>query len=81
MMDGHMTGEMGGMMMVMAVVWGLLGLMLLALVVAALIWLVRALRQQGSVGADAAAELDGRYARGDLPREDYLQAKADLSRR
>ena len=86
MMDMEMMG--GGMAVVMvlfAIFWILFGLVLFALAVTALIWLIRALRQQGtSEGISASSrtiadELERRYASGELSREQYLQYKADLA--
>ena len=86
MMDMEMMG--GGMaiaMMLIAIFWVLFGLVLFALAVTALIWMTRALRQQGTPGSTgtssrgAVDELDRRYASGELSREQYLQYKADLS--
>lgn len=82
MMDGPMGG--GGMMTGLALLWLLFVLVLLALAVAALIWLVRNLRSPASGGAShpnpsaARAELDRRYATGELSRDEYLQRRADL---
>ena len=86
MMDMDMMG--GGMavaMVLFAIFWILFGLVLFALAVTALIWMVRALRQQGMSGSSSASsrgaahDLERRYASGELSREQYLQYKADLS--
>ena len=86
MMDMDMMG--GGMAVVMgliAVFWTVFGLVLFALAVTALIWMIRALRQQRTAGSTrasprgAADELDRRYASGEMSREQYLQYKADLA--
>lgn len=57
--------------------------LVLALVVAALIALVRYLRQgEGARAASAAparALIEERYARGEIDREEYLQKKKDLA--
>ena len=81
MMGGNMmNGMMGGMM----VLWVLLLLVLIALAVAAVVWLVRSMRRPppGAQGArsdsGARAELDRRYASGELSREDYVQRRSDL---
>lgn len=72
--------------------WGMMGpamilgviflLVLLALAVAALVWLVRQLR--GSTGSrerrGAREALDRRYAAGEIKREEYLQARGGLER-
>lgn len=82
MMDGMMGDGMGmGLMMVLMM---LFGFVLLALAVAAVIWVVRSVAGDSSRAStapddDAARrELDLRYARGDLTREDYLQRRSDL---
>ena len=81
MMGGNMMdGMMGGVM----VLWVLFLLALIGLAVAAVVWLVRSMRRPPP-GADgsrsdsgARAELDRRYASGELSREDYLQRRDDL---
>lgn len=83
MMD-MMNGGMGSMMAVLVIFWAVFGLVLLALAVAALVWLVRALRrqsdsQQARSRLSPDEELDRRYATGELSREQYLQTKADLT--
>lgn len=85
MMDCDMMGGgmMGGAMMLL---WLVFALVLLALAVTALVWLVR--QVQGRSGASDAPgtrtsaweELDRRYAAGELGRDDYLQARADLEK-
>ena len=86
MMNMEMMG--GGMAVAMGLIvifWILFGLVLFALAVTALIWMIRALRQQQTVESTSASprgaadELDRRYASGELSREQYLQYKADLS--
>jgi putative membrane protein len=80
-MGGNMMG--GGFMWFWAVFW----VVVLALLVAGAIWLARTLTHpsnppSGPAGAGPArAELDLRYARGDLTREEYLQRRADLEGR
>lgn len=73
MMDGGvMMG--GGVMMLMMV---LLVLGFLALVVAAIVWLVR--QSTGTGGSSSARdELDRRYAAGEVDRDEYLQRRRDL---
>jgi putative membrane protein len=78
MMDGGMTG------------WGILGgvigmvfmLALLTLVVLGIVWLVRSLtgKNAGSLppAPSALEELDRRYARGELDREEYQQRRLDI---
>lgn len=81
MMDmDMMSGGMGAMMGALFIFWALFGLMLLALAVAALVWLIRALRRPSHrPQRTATEELDRRYATGELTREQYLQTKADLT--
>ncbi|MEX2551812.1 MAG: SHOCT domain-containing protein [Actinomycetota bacterium] len=72
MMDAGMTWMMGfGFIFMIA---------LLALVIAGFVWLLRNMsprdRRDGKSGA--LSELEMRYARGDLDREDYLQRREDL---
>jgi len=74
-MDGRMMG--GGFMWFWAIFW----VVVLALLVAGAIWLARTLTRPPnppSGPGPARAELDLRYARGELDREDYLQRRADL---
>jgi putative membrane protein len=64
---------------------GLVWLLFLALVVFAVVLLVRAATRGASpalAGADgraAVAVLDARYARGEIDRDEYLERKGDLS--
>lgn len=71
------------------IIWGVLGLVVLALAVAGGVLAVRALaardagRDPVPAGfapglAEATAELRRRYAAGEISREDYLQGKVDL---
>ncbi len=62
-----------------------IGIVVLALVIAAVVWFVRATTQPGhqlpmmssrSPGLDA---LEERYARGEIKREEYLEKKRDIS--
>ncbi len=82
MMD-MMTGGMGGMMAFLIVFWVVFGLVLLALAVAALVWLVQALRRSETDRARSRLspeeKLNRRYASGELSREQHLQSKADLT--
>ena len=77
---GMMSGWGGGPMFPFS---GIFGLLLLALIIAALVWLVRTiLRPQDReprAGRAAAglAVLDQRYARGEINRDEYLQKRAD----
>ncbi len=61
--------------------WGLLAVAVLALAVVATVWLVRSMRGHGDGSAPSAARqrLDERCAMGDLPREEYLQRRQDLT--
>ncbi len=63
---------------------GILSLLFLALVIVALVWLVRAILRprdrtarapRASAGLDL---LDQRYARGEINRDEYLQKRADV---
>ena len=71
MNDEMMSGAMG----VGMVLWALLLLSLIALSIAATL---RLLRTDRSTTPSPREELDARYARGELEREDYLQRRADL---
>lgn len=72
----------GGMVAWVILVWIFL-LALTALVIAATIWLVRSWRippePRRSPMGPARAQLDLRYARGEMEREEYLRRKRDLS--
>lgn len=78
MMDG--MGGMGAWM----ILWGLLGLALLALIVLGIAWLVRSLSGSPSgpgrptAEDPAEQELRRRYATGELTREEYHQRLGDL---
>ena len=81
-MDQMMNG-MGGDMMGGGFMWfwALFWVVVLALLVAGAIWLARTLTRPSNPSSgpgSARAELDLRYARGDLTREEYLQRRADL---
>ena len=75
-----MDGMMGGFM----VLWVLLLLALIALAVTGVVWLVRSMRRSVSASNGATqpsavrAELDHRYATGELSRDEYLQRRADV---
>lgn len=76
MMDGGMMdGMMGGAFMWF---WALFAVVVLALLVVGVVWLVRTLAGTGSATGTARQELDLRYARGELTREEYQQRRADL---
>ena len=79
---GNMMGGWGGG--AMFPLSGIFGLLVLALVIAALVWLARTiLRPQdrapragrAAAGLDV---LDQRYARGEINRDEYLQKRADV---
>ena len=84
-MGGMMGGGMmGGGMTALAWFWAAFSVVLLLLAVVGGIALFRAVTRQsnpptGPAGANAArAELDLRYARGEVDREEYLQRRGDL---
>lgn len=89
MMDnGRMMGDGGmmdgGMMSGFIVLWVILLLALIALAAAGVVWLVRSMGgssrgdRSNSNHAPARAELDRRYAAGELARDDYLERRRDL---
>jgi uncharacterized membrane protein len=81
---------MGGAMMgcpgcpITALIWLLVATGLIALLVAALIWLVRHTTSRGMAngpageGRGAINELELRYARGEIDRETFLTMRSDL---
>ncbi|MBA3851992.1 MAG: SHOCT domain-containing protein [Chloroflexi bacterium] len=78
MIDG---GMMGGLMGVGMLIWAILALALVALVIVAIVWLVRQLGRDGQQRRSersAIAELELRYARGEIEREAYLAVRRDL---
>lgn len=80
-MDGmahrmDMMGGMGGAMWIGMVLYGLLLVALIALAIAATLRLVRG---RPATPSTATEELDLRYARGELERDEYLQRRADLT--
>jgi putative membrane protein len=82
MMDGGMMdGMMGGGAFMW--LWAIFAVLLLGLLVVGVVWLVRTLTGPGPGSATSAArqELDLRYARGELTREEYQQRRADLEGR
>ncbi len=85
MMDGGMMdgGMMSGMW-ALGALWFLVGLVLVALMVAAIVWLVHSMQGSGGTSMsehEARSELDRRYAAGDLDRDEYLQRRQDLEQR
>ena len=77
MMDGSM---MSGGMAAFALLWIVVILVLLALMITALVWLIRSLQGGGGAG-DARRELDRRYAIGEVGRDEYLARRQDLAQR
>lgn len=71
-----MMGGMGGAMWIGMVLSGLLVAALIALAISATL---RFARGRPATSSTAAGELDLRYARGELDRDDYLQRRADLA--
>lgn len=85
MMDGGMMdgGMMSGMWAIGAL-WFLVGLVLVALMVATIVWLVHSMQGSGGTSRsehEARRELDRRYAAGDLDRDEYLQRRQDIEQR
>lgn len=76
MMDGTMPGWMAGGMWVALLLWALLLVALIALAVAGTVKLLRGAAPPRE--RLAREELDLRYARGQLDRDEYLQRRADL---
>lgn len=78
--DGYQMS--GGMMSMMALGWIFL-LALTVLVVVAIVWLIRSSRPSQMQGrpamGQALAQLDLRYARGEIDRDEYVRRKGDLS--
>lgn len=70
----------GGGMAIFALFWLIVGLVFLALMIAALVWLIRNL-QAGGRDSEARRELDRRYAAGQIDRDDYLERRRDLEQR
>lgn len=68
-----------GWMMGMMLLWGLVLLVLAVLAVIGIVWFVRNLPTRSRDVHQARAELDLRYARGEIGRDDYLQRRADLT--
>lgn len=72
-------GWMGGMMLWM-LIWGLVGLALLALMVVGIVWLVRGGNGTKRLPPPESPEeiLRRRYAAGELDEDDYLRRRAGL---
>ncbi|MGH3665577.1 MAG: SHOCT domain-containing protein [Egibacteraceae bacterium] len=82
-----MHDTMGQWMNVWVVFWLIFGLLLIALMVTGLVWMIRNVGAGPRRSPDRKSDRDGvlhelelRYARGELDREDYLQRRADLER-
>ncbi len=78
--DGMMGGPMmGGPMMVMGFI---LMVLIVAALVAGLAWLVRAVGGDGKSPRHRTAidQLEARYARGEINRDEYFQRREDLER-
>ncbi|MPY96310.1 MAG: c-type cytochrome [Acidimicrobiia bacterium] len=87
MMDeGMMDRMMDGTMWPWMLLWLAVGLVLLILAVVAIVWLVRRSNsdasgsghRDGRPGGSAREALDLRYARGEIDRDAYVQARRDL---
>jgi putative membrane protein len=89
-MWAHMSwnGMMGGWGGLLALVWLALSIAVLIIVLLGAVWLARSLgANRGPAGGGTPAPsgppsardvLDVRYARGEISREEYLQARKDL---
>ena len=78
-------GAMGGFMWVGMLIWVVLGIALIVLVIAAVVWLVRQVdRNDGgrrrTSNRTAIEELESRYARGEVDRDTFLAIRDDLER-
>ena len=86
--SGHEWGMMGGWGG--GTWWGPLGmiiwLLILALIIAGVVWLVRAMARPNESQSHQERRLSGldileqRYARGEINRDEYLQKKQDMTR-
>jgi putative membrane protein len=86
--DDMMWNGAGG---VFVVVWMIFGLLLIVLLVVGIVWLVRQVssdgggrsdqQQQPPVQGSAREDLDRRYARGEISREEYREIRDDLEGR
>lgn len=75
---------MDGMMGTPAMVLGwIVVLLVVAVLTAALVWLVRGIAGDGRTPPQRGAieQLEMRYARGEIDRDEYLQRRDDLERR
>ena len=80
--DDMMWNGTGGAFMV---VWMIFGLLLIVLLVVGIVWLVRQVSSSSSDGqqwqsprSSAREDLDRRYARGEISREEYREIRDDL---
>ena len=84
--DDMMWNGVGGAFML---IWMVFGLLVLVLIVVGIVWLVRRTADgsrpqqhwQPPAHGSAREELDRRYARGEISREEYLAIRADLEGR
>jgi putative membrane protein len=67
-------GWMGGMMLFGGLFW----ILVLALGVAAFVWIVRGRPPGSQARSSALGILEERYAKGEIQREEYLEKKRDL---
>jgi putative membrane protein len=75
-MDGM---GMGGGMMMWMVIWALVGLAVLALAVAGVVWLVRRSGPEAGHRPESAEEiLKRRYAAGEIDEDEFQGRRADL---
>ena len=72
-------GDMGGWMVGGMILWLLIGLAVIALAIAATVWLVRNMNSRPD--DDALRELDRRYARGEISAEEHDERRQRLHRR
>lgn len=72
-------GDMSGWMVGGMIFWLLFGLALIALAIAATMWLVRSMN--GRHNDDAVRELDRRYARGEISTEEHDERRQRLRSR
>ena len=78
----HMSGWMVGWMGMAGPLWLLICVAVLVMIILAAIWLARETRGSASGSESGAlAELDRRYARGEVDRDAYLQMRRDLGGR
>lgn len=81
-MTGMHDGAMATMGWGMMLIWTLVGIALVALLVVSVVWLVARIRPDPRApdrpDPTVRAELERRYARGELDRETFLQMRADV---